>query len=1642
MKKISFTIGILLFCVLCSFAQNSILFPYFEDTDTPDFVVDSIFVSDNESKIFCSYTNNDSDWANISKEMYIKNNDSGDIFNILDVEGLPFSPDKRYFTKEETIQVTLVFPNIGYCKSIDIIEYENEDAFNIYEIDLSGKNQRLTKDEHKKRSETLFSEGVSLYNQEHYEEAIDKFKECSRHDKHCQYNHIYIKYNDDWIGSSYYKLGQEDNAKKYSHYYKSHPIDRRNTIISDSLMFNAFKFQDENNKEKYLEFLLKTYDAQKKELGANHPLRAVIIDDIAYEYEGTDSFDLAYKYYEESFKMRLNNMDKDDYFIGLSYVKMANCLYEIDQDSLALDYYDKGFEILKKNNQYECFPVATGLDRIGMLYLNRENYDKAITYELESVSMLKSLGGNKNPYYKAAIAKEYNTIMVCSSIKQNWGDALKYGNRAIEIRKELFGTQHPLYINTAMTLSGCYRAAGKYEKAYEIDSLCLASFKPEKISNNNYHISNQIYYNLISTVIHDLSKLERYEDEEKHLGGAVNEAEKYDSLLHVEFASKLADCYRNQHKYDHAMAAYKYCANYYANLNMTDSLQSSFIKYISCFSLADKVDELTDYLVKSRIWIDDNFNKNNTDNLLALYDKVIDIFENNNESKATIGLYNKKIELLKSRKTNTLHEKIENLNDIAICFYNLGKNKKAIPYLYKALSLCDHDSSLEQDKAELCAQLAMFYGSEELDSASVYTKKAIDIASKLEGYELWCFEMLATICRYCVQNEKYDEGEYFGLKAVDMPVAQLPESKLNFINELFVNLYSVYLKKGNIQKQFSILKRYFEISDLNVDDYYLFLLSSLAYAYQDYGMTDGNILTLERYIDVYREYHGEKDKKIYKPMIRLAKALYSSARYSKAISVGSTAMEIINSSANLYSDDYVEAILDMAGYYSSIGNIYKSKELYEKAKLILEETFDVETANGHQCGQMSQIYEHLGDTQDAIKYMTLAIERFNQVGDKVSSLLSISRLGVMLSYSGNFDEAYKIYSDLLEQENTIYTKDSEEYAYRLLTIAKNFERAGNYQSAENYYLQALKTNDKAFNKSANLANAINEELATLYYKIGNYDNSYKYLKKCIYYSRDQISADFLNLEKHDKENLWNQNKDIFLKELPNLAVNSQREDAIEAMYDNTFLFAKGLISYTESALSYYASLDPEIKTLYDEVVKKKLYRDSQLRLSEYNRITEIEQIDKELRTLHDEIVSICYKKNLSGQFVNVSWKDVKNALTDEDVVIDFFAVADSSYATKGELYIACVLKKSYSSPKLIRLCYESDLENVVNDLYSMYNTVWKLLENEFLGRKKIYFSPWNRLTNLPIEYAVNEEGKVLFDYYKCYRLSSSRELVVRSSEQPIKNVILYGGLKYDTTCDKIQTINESKGYSSNSQETYRGLTDSLMLRSGFDYLPYSLEEVKGIYDLCTTEKTNVSSCKLITGENGTEESFKSLYGQDINLIHIATHGAYIADEQSQYYHKLFHEDDENKYSQIDNSLSRSFVVMSGGDMLCKGVVVPEGMDDGILSAKEISKLDFHGLELAVISTCNSGIGDFSSEGTMGIQQGFKKAGAKSILMTVDYIDDKATNLFMICFYKNLLDGNSKYESLQKALHYLRNYDNGKYSDPKYWTSFILLDAVE
>ena len=153
----------------------------------------------------------------------------------------------------------------------------------------------------------------------------------------------------------------------------------------------------------------------------------------------------------------------------------------------------------------------------------------------------------------------------------------------------------------------------------------------------------------------------------------------------------------------------------------------------------------------------------------------------------------------------------------------------------------------------------------------------------------------------------------------------------------------------------------------------------------------------------------------------------------------------------------------------------------------------------------------------------------------------------------------------------------------------------------------------------------------------------------------------------------------------------------------------------------------------------------------------------------------------------------------------------------------------------------------------------------------------------------------------------------------------------------------------------------------------------------------------------------------------------------------------------ERALVRSGLLFSGANHALNGNPIKGGIDDGVLTAKELANIDFRKLNLAVLSACQSGLGDVTGEGVFGMQRGFKKAGARTLLMSLWKVDDKATAILMREFYHNLIIGKSKYEALRNAQKYLRNYQEvnedmsnkktKKYSSPYYWAAFVLLDAI-
>lgn len=78
---------------------------------------------------------------------------------------------------------------------------------------------------------------------------------------------------------------------------------------------------------------------------------------------------------------------------------------------------------------------------------------------------------------------------------------------------------------------------------------------------------------------------------------------------------------------------------------------------------------------------------------------------------------------------------------------------------------------------------------------------------------------------------------------------------------------------------------------------------------------------------------------------------------------------------------------------------------------------------------------------------------------------------------------------------------------------------------------------------------------------------------------------------------------------------------------------------------------------------------------------------------------------------------------------------------------------------------------------------------------------------------------------------------------------------------------------------------------------------------------------------------------------------------------------------------------------------PHPTNDGILSARELSRLDLRGTWLVVLSACDTGLGEArNGEGVLGLRRGFVQAGAQNLLMTLWPISDKWSVEIMKSFY--------------------------------------------
>lgn len=126
--------------------------------------------------------------------------------------------------------------------------------------------------------------------------------------------------------------------------------------------------------------------------------------------------------------------------------------------------------------------------------------------------------------------------------------------------------------------------------------------------------------------------------------------------------------------------------------------------------------------------------------------------------------------------------------------------------------------------------------------------------------------------------------------------------------------------------------------------------------------------------------------------------------------------------------------------------------------------------------------------------------------------------------------------------------------------------------------------------------------------------------------------------------------------------------------------------------------------------------------------------------------------------------------------------------------------------------------------------------------------------------------------------------------------------------------------------------------------------------------------------------------------------------------------------------------------------IPLEQDDGILTAEEVVPLDLHGVQWAVLSAGDTGVGEVQSgEGVLGLRRAFQIAGVRTLVMSLWSLSDAATCQWMEALYNARFgDGLGAAMAVHTATKGVLDSRrrNGQPTHPYFWAGFVATGAWE
>jgi len=243
----------------------------------------------------------------------------------------------------------------------------------------------------------------------------------------------------------------------------------------------------------------------------------------------------------------------------------------------------------------------------------------------------------------------------------------------------------------------------------------------------------------------------------------------------------------------------------------------------------------------------------------------------------------------------------------------------------------------------------------------------------------------------------------------------------------------------------------------------------------------------------------------------------------------------------------------------------------------------------------------------------------------------------------------------------------------------------------------------------------------------------------------------------------------------------------------------------------------------------------------------------------------------------------------------------------------------------------------------------------------------------------------------------------------------------------------------------RGLLRGAVWELGFPPLEHTGREAREIAALHAETTGNDVAARVLEERKASRANFEQLAPQ-ARWLHVATHG-WFAPTSVRSWTDLEPLDEKSglgtRQSSEEQIRGMSPMLLCG--LALAGANLPPdvaGRAEGLITAEEIAALDLSACELAVLSACDTSVGERrSGQGVASLQRALQMAGARSVITALWKVPDEATRELMVEFYRRLwVDKKPKYRALWEAKMHIRDAkdDGGR---PKYvvrdWAAWVL-----